>query len=423
MEKKIKIFSVGYLIESGRFHYLLALILVALIPLYFRFTPPFMILWGMLFLSGIGKKVNEIKNSPAHHKILFFLFLAYYFWTVAGITYSQNTNEGFRNLILRLPLLLFPLILTSPEEYLKNNTGKILRLFAICTSLFSVVCLFYATYRSISNINGTFSFNPHPAEYPWLNYYYATYFAIFQHPSYLSMYVLFSVFISFEEISKRVGSISKYFWIVISIILIASLYLLSSRAAFIASFISIPLYFIFKFKEARISWIWWITTFMIILGILISFFSNPRLQLILESENKQELINKTMHESRFGLWSAGLNIVRNNPVFGIGTGAIQAELDKEYLRMGDENLLKVKDLNTHNQFIETAAENGIISFILFILIFCSMFIISSSTRNILYLMFIIIILVSFTFEAMLNRLAGLLFFGFFSFILIHLNRE
>lgn len=415
-----KILSAGSLIKSGRFHYILAEIIVVLMPIYFRYTPPFMILWGGLFLIGLKKKVIEIKNSPANFRVLLGLFLGLYVWSVAGMIYSQNFNEGIRNLTLRLPLLLFPLVLIAPEDYLKNGVEKILRIFAISTCIFSIICLLFATYRSISIFEGNWTFNPHPSEYPWLNYYYATYFGVFHHPSYLSMYVLLSLFIAFEEISKRSRII---FWIFVSIILIISLYLLSSRAAFIAAFISIPVYFIIKFKEVKINKVWWFIGFLSIIGILIIFFSNPRLQLILGSDTKEELINKTLKESRFGLWSSGLNIIRHNPVLGIGTGDIQSELDKEYIRKGDKNLLIVKELNTHNQFIETAAENGIIALILFTLIFISMFNIAFSTRNTLYLMFIIIVLVSFTFEAMLNRLAGLLFFCFFSIILIHLKRR
>lgn len=415
-----KILSAGSLIRSGRFHYILAAIIVVLMPIYFRYTPPFMILWGVVFLIGLRKKVIEIKNSPANFRLLSGLFLGLYFWSVAGMIYSQNPNEGIRNLALRLPLLLFPLVLIAPEDYLKNRVIKILRIFAICTWIFSIICLLFATYRSISISDGKWTFNPHPSEFPWLNYYYASYFAIFQHPSYLSMYVLLSLFIAFEEISKRLKIL---FWIFVSAILIIAFYLLSSRAAFIASFISIPVYFIIKFREIKVRKIWWYIGFLIIAGVLIVFISNPRLQLLLGSDTKEELINKTLKESRFGLWSSGLNIISHSPVLGIGTGDIQAELDKEYLRKGDKNLLIVKELNTHNQFIETTAENGIIALILFTLIFISMFIIAFSTRNTLYLMFIIIVLVSFTFEAMLNRLAGLLFFGFFSFILIHLKRK
>lgn len=410
--------------ESGKLHYYLSLFMMFLLPEYFRYLPPFMVLWGILFIIDFKNKISRIKESPAKTRVLLFLFLIMFFWSVIGLLYSENISEGIRNITLRLPLLLFPLVLISPEELIQEKIYKLLRLFTISTFLYVIVCFGVATYRSFSIIDGNWQYNPHPMQYPWLSYFYGTYFAIFQHPSYLSMYVLLSFFIALEYVFNPLLPIfKKFLWIIGCSILLLSLYLLSSRAALIAAAVSIPVYFMVKLTQGHKKQIWWAISILIIGGLFFILFSNPRLQLILESDTKEELISKTLKESRFGIWKAGLHIIQQSPVFGVGTGDIQNKLNEEYQITGDKDLLQVKALNAHNQFIEIAAENGIIALLIFISILFLMTEIAISSKNTLYLMFIIIVLISFMFETMLNRLAGLSFFGIFSFLLLHLKQN
>jgi len=101
----------------------------------------------------------------------------------------------------------------------------------------------------------------------------------------------------------------------------------------------------------------------------------------------------------------------------VGTGNASEELKKEFISRG-----YVKgyydNLNAHNQYIEILLENGLIGLILFMAIFGYMIYIAVSERNILYGLFIIMMIVFFFFETILNRLAGVTFFPLFSFLLL-----
>lgn len=340
------------------------------------------------------------------------------------MVYSEHIKEGLRNITLRLPLLLFPLILILPDLTIKRKINKLLKIFALSTFVFVLFCLVYASFRSIKIIGGNWIFNPHPDEYPWLNFFYGPDFAIFQHPSYLSMYILLSVFIGFESVfeihdMKRI----KWFWILVSLILIVSVYMLSSRAAIIASVITIPCYFIIKLVTGKIKKIWWIGVCLGAIILLITLLSNPRLQLLFNQSSNQGMVNKALKESRISIWNASFNLIKANFLLGVGTGDIQNELNEEYKRMGKRDLYRDKELNAHNQFIETSAENGLIGLLLLLSVFGIMLGIAVKNRNILYLMFILIVFISFLFETMLNRLAGLAFFSVFSFLLLYVNNK
>lgn len=395
-----------------------------IIPVYHWFLPPFMILWGVFWLFEIRTRTKDIQHIAPHNKLLFILFILFFAWQIIGMLYSDNPKEGWRNITIRLSLFLFPLVLISPGDMIRRKVTTLLRLFALSTFFYLIICFGYALYRSINFQNGILTFNPHLPVYTWLNYFYASELAIFQHPSYLSMYALLSVFIAFESFFDRlVSKNQRIFWLLVSIILLVSTYLLSSRAGILATIITVPLYFSYKYRIMDVNrkvGLFVLLSIFILVPILIS---NPRLNYYFKGESKKEWSNKMLKESRIIIWKAAFNIIRHNVVFGVGTGDIQDELNKEYKRIGDTDLALDKNLNAHNQFIEVLLENGLIGLILFFSLFGMMLYISISERNLIYMMFILIVLFSFLFESMLNRLAGVSFFALFSFLLVHVNRN
>jgi O-antigen ligase len=187
-------------------------------------------------------------------------------------------------------------------------------------------------------------------------------------------------------------------------------------------FLAIPVYLLYKLKIRGLRKI---AGFMIIMLLFCYFIllpvfrANPRFNPYFVKDSKLEISNKILTESRLGIWKSSLEIIRNNFFFGVGTGDIQDELNKEYKLVGDDDLKR--DLNAHNQFLEVLLENGFVGLLLFISIFGMMLYIAIKEGNIIYLMFTIIVLISFLFETMLNRLAGVSFFSLFSFLLLQLS--
>jgi O-antigen ligase len=68
-------------------------------------------------------------------------------------------------------------------------------------------------------------------------------------------------------------------------------------------------------------------------------------------------------------------------------------------------------------------ESGLVGFFIFISMFIIMTYIALTDRNLIYLLFILIMLMFFVFESVLYRLAGVTFFSLFSFLLIHFNNN
>ena len=403
--------------------FLIASITVVLMGIYYWYIPIFMVLWMIFWLIAVFLKKEILFNVSGKYGFLFLLFLLYYLWQICGMLYTSNLHEGFRNLALRLSLFIFPLVLVQPGELIRSKAILLARLFAFSTAAYMVFCFGFALFRSIQNNNGIFVFDPHPPEAPWLNYFYGMYLAIFQHPSYLSMFLLLSAYISLEILIESKSRINKILCITSIIIILFSVYFLSSRAAILTIIISFPIYLLFRYKINHLtirSLIWFLIPMFIFIPLLIT---NPRFKRLFNDDSNLLTSEVLQDESRIVTWKAGINIIKKNLVFGVGTGDIQDELNKKYNNTPLMDANVINNFNTHNQFIEIMAENGLIGILLFLILFSQMIFISISERNVIYFVFIIIIMVSFFFETMLNRLAGVSFFSLFSFLLLYAGRK
>jgi O-antigen ligase len=410
--------------SKGILTFYISAILMVVLPVYHWYLPPFMIFWGFLWLVELRLKIFDWENIEKKKKILFILFLLFFGWQLIGMIYSDNHKEGWRNIELRLSLLLFPLVLIAPGCNIRLRIRPLLRLFSLATFAFILVCFGYAMYRSLSSQNGVVVFNPHPPIDTWLNYFYGSEFAIFQHPSYLSMFLLLSIFIAFESVLDKTNKmVYQSLWLVISIILLLSIYLLSSRAEILAAIITIPLFFLFKFRNSGKKKVIILSAILCVFILIPILVSNPRFKYYMQIGKETELTTKMLNESRLSIWKVALNIISEFPVLGVGTGDIQDELNEGYRLSGSDDLKVNYTMNAHNQFLEIILEHGLIGLSIFIAILAVMFYIAFSEKNILYMMFLFIVIFSFLFETMLNRLAGVSFFSLFSFLLIHIESK
>jgi O-antigen ligase len=296
----------------------------------------------------------------------------------------------------------------------------LLRIFSICTAIYVVTCFGNALYRSFDFYNGQLSFNPHPPEAEWINYFYGTDLAFSIHPSYLAMYVLISVFISFESwYDKLLKKRFRIAWLVLGILLFISIYFISSRAAIVAAIVMISFYAVNKIIHRKKSRIIWMSIIIILIISLPLIKNNDRVNLLLQGFSKEHGFELRRQDERIMVWKSAVEIIKKNPLFGVGIGDVRTELVKEYRRSGEDKLEKER-LNAHNQFLEVLLEGGLVGLSLFLLIFGALIYIAISEKNLLLGLFVIMVILFFTFETVLYRLAGVSFFPLFSFLLLYM---
>lgn len=392
-----------------------------ILPLYVWYIPPLMILWGVSRFHGFLINKNSAFKIKREVKWLALFFLLFYIWQMVGIIYSENTSAAWNIFLSRLSLIFFPLVLVMPGERITKHIKIILKLFTLCTLLFILFCFINSFYNSLSLQNGKLVFDSIPHEGYWEGYFYGSYFAFNQHPSYLAMFVIISSLMAFESwYDKSNSKKQRIFWLVAGIFLLFSLYYISSRSGLLAAILVIPVYFFYKLKSSknRTYLILLITVFVFCLSVLVR--QNDRVRIFLHEMSGESFKKRVLEDQRFVFWESAIQVFRENIVLGVGLGDLRDELSKEYKNSGKEELVK-NYYNVHNQFLEIMVEEGIIGLVLFLLVLSCIAYIAISQKNIIYGLFLPMMLIFFMFETVLYRLPGVVFFSLFSFLLLHLK--
>jgi O-antigen ligase len=408
-------------IQSGKLSYFSCLLSVIILPAHVDFLPPFMILWVLSWIVenlGSFKDIADIKNDNFR---LFLGFLLFFMWYITGLFYTNDLSNGKLLIFRRLSFLLFPLVLIKPGILIKKNLMLILKVFAISTLLYIIFSYGFAIYRSIYLKDGSFLFNPHPIDRDYDNYFFGTDFAFSQHPTYLAMYVILSVFIAFNScFDKKLSLNIKYFWIAAGIIMLSSLYFISSRAGILSAMFLTPVYLVIQFRKINRGWISVVVLTGALIIFIISFLHNDRIKYYLPEKEKTSVVEKLKLDNRVPIWKSALKVIHRNYFLGVGAGDASAELRKAYKEEGYTEMY-YDNLNAHNQYLETFLANGIVGFSILIFIIAFMVYKAFRERKLFLGLYIFIIVIFFLFESLLNRIAGVTFFSLFAFLLMNLE--
>jgi len=385
------------------------------LTLHNDYMPPFIIAWLLFWIIDFALRNWKISEDERKVRSLLFLFLGLNLVFLIGLFYSDNIHAGSVLFFRRLSLLVFPILLFSPGYEIKKRIDLLLKVFVAGIIAFIVFCFCYALYRSIIFRDGSWIFNPYDPVQPWLNYFYGQLLSIDQHPSYVAMYSLLGMFISLEFFShKSLKGKVRLLWLITAVFLLVSLYFLSSRAAYLAVLIILPVFIWIKFKPRKFNLLV-IFSLIVLLGLVsLLILKNQRVRIYFDKSIDPTILK----DGRMEIWKSALKVVEKNPLFGAGIGDYYEALDKEFKQSGFTTGY-YKDFNAHNQYLEILCMVGVFGFLLFLAILGLMIVFAVKDRNILYGAFIMMMLIFFSFESILSRFAGNAFFALFSFLLIH----
>jgi O-antigen ligase len=392
---------------------------VVILPIYIHWLPPFMILWGVFWFFENRNDFRTIPVRGNNQAMLFFLFLALFIWQTGELALADSLNSGFERIFKRLSFLLFPLVLFYPGLRIKQNLELILRIFVISVLAYLVYCFGNALHSSLVFKDGRWVFNAYHELYTYESFFTGARLSSIVHPSYLSMYVLLSALISFESgFDSNLSFKKRFLWLSASVFLVIVLNLLSSRAGVLAGFIVLSIYFILKFYR-KISKAVIVIVFVTAgVGSVVMLKTNERLRYSIDELTSSGIHGTFSNDTRYLIWKSAFSVIKSNLLLGVGTGDASDELKKEFKKRGYVEGY-YDNLNAHNQFLEILLENGIIGLVIFLSLIGYSVYMSVAKQNLLSGLFVIMMIVFFMFETVLNRLAGITFFPLFIFILSH----
>ena len=401
----------------NRLYYFLFLILSFSIPLYDRVVALaiLLILINWLIEGRFRQKFQLVKFH--RFRLYIILFSVLYFAYLSGLLYSKNQDYGLFDIQIKLSLFLFPLIFATIDfNILKGRFSHFLYAFAVGCFLSTIILMVHSfvSFLETKSISEFF--------YGKLAWYI--------HASYIAMFLVFAVGLITYYLQikyERASFIKKIILVFLLTYFFIFIIMLSSKAgiislAFVLLFNIGYVYYKKQFAKGTVLLIILIVAFY---GVINAFSVTAKRLSAAQGTINSEKIEKDTHEStaeRLLIWKSSLNIIKDNFLFGVGTGDVKDHLLTEYKNRQISNAYQHK-LNAHNQYLQTFISIGVFGFL--ILIACLVFpaFLSIKKQNVLYLLFLFLISFNFLFESMLERQAGVVFYAFFNSLLFYFMVE
>ncbi len=142
-------------------------------------------------------------------------------------------------------------------------------------------------------------------------------------------------------------------------------------------------------------------------------------KIIWEFENYLRGGNPSGHSvaQRLEYWKAALGILKENLLFGVGTGDAMIAFKEHYERTSSPLSMQWR-LRSHNQFLAIGVSLGITGMIVFLFSLFYPVVSGRKYMDYFYVSFFIIVLLSFLTEDTLETQAGATFFAFFNSLLL-----
>ena len=410
-----------------KLNYFFFLLFVFALPFKDNYLPTILVLWVFTWLLEGNLKQ---KFLAFQYKESLFIALAFYFLLyITALFQTGNLQEGIKYIQHNLSILFFPLIISGSNKLIKKNIKIILWVFVLGTLISSLYMIFHALYVNIHFENGVWaiklsSWEGFSEKYTFFelinnrtNNFSYRYLSYYIHPSYFSMYVLFSIIILVNFLRIKLIRKKIYLTVVSIVILffVLLIYLLQSKAGFIA--FTVNSFFVIVFEIYRKKQKRYFFTGIIILSVGITFaLLSIRMQTILEQTDsilkQPDKIELKKMDVRFQTNYAALQIIKENFWFGVGPANMYDELKKQFKKYGFEKAAEER-LNAHNQYLETFAGLGIFGFLSLMYIIIGGFVYAYKHKHYLLFFLLLILSVNFLFESMLNRINGILFMMLF----------
>lgn len=383
------------------------------LPLYIKATSISMVL--LLILAFVTKE-NRKQIVLLFKDYKYYIFILPLIVAAFGLFIGNYYNERFQTIVIFSSLLFFPIIF---KTFSINNFRRRLlwiNTWFIIGLLTAFIICFFTSLSEYLHTEDTSVF------------FYTRLTHLIMLPNQLSIYVLWGIFILLFDLTNSKKQLvffnSTIAKIIIVIVLVTFLFLLASKAAFLIFCLSIIAMFGIMIKRRTIP-IW--QSILLIIALLIPSYylfnnTNIKARMIVAYNHifKKEDIKYGSSEStvlRMAALNASIKLIKDNFFTGVGTGNVKKALISQYQKDEVPSNYKLQT-NPHNQFIYSLTMNGIAGFLALIGIFIVMFVIAYKQKSDIIFIWGLITMLFFMSDDLLMLQVGIIFFTFFSSILL-----
>lgn len=331
-----------------------------------------------------------------------FYFSAYFF----SLLYTENIKQGLFYLEKNFFFLFSPLIF----YVLKKQDIKrvdLLNVYSLSVIISIMVCFVLAIKNNYEyNIEHglyVFEFNK------WFYSYHLLSENISIHPSYLACFIslaMIHIFVSNDKLTTG--------RLLIILFLFICLVQLSARSVLFSTFLFF-LFLVFRktYVTKNINHIWISLLALGLLILILSLNDISRTRILEMWDFNNPASNWGSASLRFKEWTASGEIIKNNPILGVGFGDVEKELIEVYDSRQWNDMVSAK-YNSHNQILQIACGSGLLGVILFLLLLVVSVRKSLFAKDYPYAGFFLIFFVFSLTESTLEVQKGIVYFNLFN---------
>lgn len=366
---------------------------------------------GFIGLSLIGLISFQPKTLNKRDFWILACIVLVYLISFLSIINSSNTEEAYRKLVLKLPLLCLPLLVFTFQQINLKTQLTLVLIF----SYFIYLPAFVSVYNYLINKplfdDLILQSKPLPIEFG-----YGIYHIQF------SILMALAVVLGFWFLKKtwliKELKYEKIFLTIITLLNIIFIHILSARTGLLSMYLGIGLLVLSVLK--LLTYKQKITTLILILTIpLLFYFASSSLQNRIQNsiQDFKVIVQKNdPNDYSFALrvqaWKNAFNLIEKQGILGTGIGDVEKDLNQNFETFNPQIEAKNRK-NPHFQLIETAVESGIINAILLFLFLILLIIKGFKDHWMILSTITIMFLVSSCFESILERQASVVAFSVF----------
>ncbi len=300
------------------------------------------IVW--IFEGNYRDKISEIFSNSVSIAVIFYLALH-----VVGLLWSEDKSGGFSMLEKQWKLMLMPVFLTivQPEH----------RRRYVCFFLAGLIGVMLATYLSWFDL---FHYGGASPEHPTRRLFHIVYNPLLALGFYL---------VAHEALWGRLTPGKRSCVIIIALAMALNMFITEGRAGQVAFFAMLGLLFLqyFRkniFKGLIIAGV--VLPLIFVAGYKLSPTFHKRVNMVGEEVSSFTDNPNTSIGLRLLFWKNSLEIIKNNPVFGVGTG----DFGREYAKINSiSSPGMVATDNPHNQYVLVLCQFGLLGLVSLLAIF------------------------------------------------------
>ena len=321
----------------------------------------------------------------------------------------NKIDENLNKLITKITLFLIPILILIGYHPNKINLSRILKFFIYGSVTASLICLTNAviSYYFLKDDNV-------------LLY---TSLSLFHHPSYFTMYLNFVVGIIYLNNLKPIKNFKLSINLSLIIVSFLSFFILfaSSRTGWITNILMHLFFISFMLFNKKISRKAIIYFLILMIPFTTVIYTNKTIQ-----SRFNEIINDTFQKmdqkevrsstsTRKIIWSTSFKLIKEKWITGYGIGMSKKVVQEQFKKNGYDYLIK-RNYNSHNQYIQVFIDHGIFGFLLLVFFTFGMLYLSLKQYDFIYALFLVVMILNFMTESILETQSGVIFFAFFNTI-------